>query len=112
MLAKLPPLWYRNDDIHCFPDSPMHLLFGIVKATLKLLLKALKQNGQYSHFMKLLSASEEIASIGMLKLSWIRLIPVKSEKFPGMGSDNFLAIGRYMKIMSEILNKKNHLRCF
>ena len=105
MLAKLPPLWYGNDDIHCFPDSPMHLLSGIVKATLKLSLKALKQNGQYGHFMKLLSASEEISSIGMLKLSWFRLIPVKSEKFPGMGSDNFLAVGRYMKIMSEILNK-------
>ena len=105
MLAKLPPLWYGNDDIHCFPDSPMHLLSGIVKSTLNLSLKALKVNGQYSHFMKLLSENKDMDSIAKMKLSWFRLIPIKSEKFPGMGSDNFLAVGRYMKIMSGILNK-------
>ena len=43
----------------------------------------------------------------MIKFPWFRLMPIKSENFPEMGSENFLAVGRFIKMMSELLYKMN-----
>ena len=100
-LAPLPPLWFGEDEIHSFPDSPMHLLSGIVKAVLKLSFKAMKMTGQLNEFFKLIKASDQLVLIEKLNLPWFRITPMKNENFPGMGCENHLAVGRYMKILCE-----------
>ena len=40
-LVKLPPVWHNGRAMHTYPDSPMHLFSGVVKAVMRLSLNAL-----------------------------------------------------------------------
>ena len=43
--------------------------------------------------------------IDNLHLSWFPLLRIKSENFPGTGSENFIAIGRYLKFLASYLQR-------
>ena len=53
-LAKLPPLWNSNRPMYSYPESPMHLLSGIVKAVMKLSFKALSFQNKSESFLNIL----------------------------------------------------------
>ena len=76
-LSPLPPLCFGEDEIHSFPDSPIHLLYGIVNAVLKLSLKAIKMIGQLTDFFKLINASDKLELIEKMNLPWFRITPIK-----------------------------------
>ena len=38
-------------------------------------------------------------AIESLNIPWFSLMVVKSEKFPGMGAENHLALGQFLKIL-------------
>ena len=40
-----------------------------------------------------------------MNLPWFPLMHIQSENFPGMGSNNHLATGRYLKCMAILLSK-------
>ena len=42
-------------------------------------------------------------AIESLNIPWFSLIVIKSEKFPGMGAENHLALGRFLKILGLYL---------
>ena len=39
-----------------------------------------------------------------MNIPWFPLMVIVSENFPGMGSNNHLATGRYLKLMGLLLN--------
>ena len=102
-LAKLPPLWNSNRPMYSYPESPMHLLSGIVKAVMKLSFKALSFQNKSESFLNILRESKEMRAIESLNIPWFSLMVVKSEKFPGMGAENHLALGRFLKILGLYL---------
>ena len=103
MAAPLPPLWNSTDNINIYPDSPMHLFSGTVKAVLNLTFYVLKKKHRFTPFLK--SIGSHMDNIDNLHLSWFPLLRIKSENFPGIGSENYIAIGRYMKILATYLQQ-------
>ena len=98
-LAKLPSVWHSGRPMHSYPDSPMHLFSGVVKAVMGLSLNVLAAQNKKESFMKVLKKSKQIETIELLNISWFPLMVVKSERFPGFGSENYIALGRYLKIL-------------
>ena len=43
--------------------------------------------------------------IDSMNLPWFQLIRIRSEKFPGMGSENHIYLGRYLKVIAQYLKR-------
>ena len=102
-LAKLPPLWYSERQMSSYPESPMHLLSGVVKAVMKLSLRAMSFQNKSESFLNILRNSKEMREIECLNIPWFSMMVIKNEKFPGMGAENHIALGRFMKILGLYL---------
>ena len=85
-LAKLPPVWHSGRHMHTYPDSPMHLFSGVVKAVMKLSFNVLSSQSKLGNFLNVLKKEKQMEFIDSFNISWFPLMVVKSEKFPGMGS--------------------------
>ena len=104
-LAKLPTSWNSTQEMCSYPDAPMHLYSGTVKAVIKLSFRALKDEHKLESYLRLLTRSKQMEEIEIMNLKWFPLMKIVNEKFPGMGSENHIAVGRYIKLMG--LNLKN-----
>ena len=101
--AVLPPMWYSSQPMSIYPDTPMHLFSGIVKAVIKLSFRVLKEDGKLESYLRILKESKNINTISCMNLSWFPLMCIASENFPGMGSNNHLATGRFLKLLGLLL---------
>ena len=102
--ASLPPLWYSFQPMHTYPDTPMHLFSGIVTAVIKLSFRALKETNKLDSYLKIIRGCKNINTIRSMNIPWFPLMVIVSENFPGMGSNNHLVTGRYLKLMGLLLN--------
>ena len=97
--AVLPPMWYSSQPMSIYPDTPMHLFSGIVKAVIKLSFRVLKEDGKLESYLRIMKDSKNINTISCMSLSWFPLMCIASENFPGMESNNHLATGRFLKLL-------------
>ena len=104
-LSQLPTSWNSKQEMSSYPDAPMHLYSGTVKAVMKLLFCALKNDHKLDSYLRLLKGSKQMELIDDMNVPWFPLMNIMNEKFPGMGSENQIAVGRYLKVMG--LNLKN-----
>ena len=104
-LAKLPTSWNSTQEMCSYPDAPMHLYSGTVKADIKLSFRALKNEHKLESYLRLLTRSKQMEEIEIMNQKWFPLMKIVNEKFAGMGSENHIAVGRYIKLMG--LNLKN-----
>jgi len=101
------------DDIDTYPDSPMHLLSGYVKATMHLMFLFLKKNSYIKSFFEILNKERLVNHIDNMKVGWLPIIPYKSEGFTGFKCSNYLSLGRLLKVHTLILYKikeKDHFK--
>ena len=56
--ATLPPLWYSSQPMSVYPDTPMHLFSGIVKAVIKLSFRVLKEDGKLDSYLRMMRDSK------------------------------------------------------
>ena len=54
-------------------------------------------------FLNILRNSKEMREIECLNIPWFSMMVIKNEKFPGMGAENHIALGRFMKILGLYL---------
>ena len=104
-LSRLPTSWNSKQEMSSYPDAPMHLYSGTVKAVMKLSFRALKNDHKLDSYLRLLKGSKQMELIDNMNVPWFPLMNIMNEKFPGMGSENQIAVGRYLKVMG--LNLKN-----
>ena len=113
---KMNPHLYKNipllcimetsmDDIDTYPDSPMHLLSGYVKATMHLMFVVLKETSKTKDFFEYLKKERLIKRIDEMKVSWLPIIEYKSVGFTGFKCSNFLTLGKLLKAHAMILIK-------
>ena len=94
-LADLPPLLNSTQQMNIFPDSPMHLFSGIVKAVIKLSFRALKVCSKLDGFLTSILKCKNKDTILKLNIPWFSIMWILSENFSGMGSNNNIAVGCY-----------------
>ena len=92
-----------TDDLDCFPDTPMHLISGYIKAVLSLLILFLKRKSCYNHFFQKISQNKIIDYIHSMKLSWLKVLPFSSEKFAGYACENYLSLCYILKYICFVL---------
>ena len=96
---------YSNttDDLDSFPDAPMHLFSGFVKATMSIMMLFLKRKNKYLQFMKLLSQDKTMEYLSSMNLQWLKIIPFTSDKFASYGCSNYLSLNSVTKLLSFFL---------
>ena len=92
-----------DDDLDCFPDTPMHLISGFVKAILSLVMLFLKRKSCYNSFFTKISQDKHIDYMSSMKLSWLKVLPFSSEKFTGYACENYLSLSYILKFISFYL---------
>ena len=113
---KMNPHLYKNiplscimetsmDDINTYPDSPMHLLSGYVKATMHLMFLVLKETSKTKDFFEYLEKERLIKRIDEMKVSWLPIIEYKTDGFTGFKCSNYLTLGKLLKAHAMILIK-------
>ena len=102
-LTRLPTSWNSTQEMCSYPDAPMHLYSGTVKAVMKLSFRALKRDNKLDSYLRLLKRSKQMEEIDVMNVPWFPLMKITNEKFPGMGSENQIAVGRYLKLMGLCL---------
>ena len=74
------------------------------------MIKVLKINTKYENFMTKMRSLHLMHDIERLNLPWFPLLPMKGDKFSGYGSENYITLGRFFKVLAHVINnieKKN-----
>ena len=95
------------DDLDTFPDTPMHLISGFVKAIVSQVVLFLKRKSSYYRYFKMISQDTTINCLHSMKLSWLKVLPFSSEKFAGYACENYIHLTFLFKfICFSLLNLK------
>ena len=97
-----------TDDLDSFPDTPMHLYSGYVKATMSLVMIFLRRKGMYNTFLKLISKDKTTEYLSSMKLQWLKIIPYTSDKFASYGCENHLSLCSIFKLQALFLLKLDY----
>ena len=82
----------------------MHLISVYVKAVLSVMIQALKMNTKYESFMTKMRSLRLMNDIERLNLPWWPLLLMRGDKFAGYGSENYIAFGRFFKVLAHVIN--------
>ena len=111
-LYKIHPMSHiystSSDDLDSFPDAPMHLFSGFVKATMNLVMLFLKRKNRYIPFMKSLSHDKTMEYLSSMNLQWLKIIPFSSDKFASYGCGNYLSLNSVMKLLCTLLLEQDY----
>ena len=94
-----------QDDLESFPDTPMHLFSGYVKATMSLVMLFLRRKGRYNAFINITSKDKTTEHLSSMKLQWLKVIPYTSDKFASYGCENYIALSSIFKLQSLFLKQ-------
>ena len=96
---------HSEDDLNSFPDTPMHLISGFVKAIISQLILFLKRKSCYYNYFKMIAQDKTIHSLHSMKLSWLKVLPFSSEKFAGYACENYIHFAYLFKFIGMSLLK-------
>ena len=83
----------------------MHIYPGTVKAVMKISFRALKIDNKLESYLRILKRSKQMDLMDSMNIPWFPFMNISNESFPGMGSENHIAVGRYLKFIG--LNLKH-----
>ena len=101
----------RVDDLDCFPDAPMHLFSGYIKAVMSLMMLFLKRKSKYNTFLNVISCDKTMSYLESMKLQWLKVIPYSSDKFASYGCENYLGLCSVMKLQTLYLLQLEYDEC-
>lgn len=89
-----------KDDLDSFPDTPMHIISGFVKAIINQLIIFLKRKSCYYSYFKMIAQDKTIECLHGMKLSWLKILPFSSEKFAGYACENYIHLSHLFKFIA------------